>query len=84
MKIKILPYESCVRIGKQMFENDCTCGLPPDIFDRTFEVMEMLYDEETNFYHIAENTEILVDGRKIEVLGLDWWIPVIFVSYTIC
>lgn len=84
MKIKLLPYESCFRIGEQAFTKEDTIssvwGLEPDVFDRIFEVVEMLYDDATNFYHVAEKVTRVVDGEYKDLI-LDWWVPVIFVSY---
>lgn len=89
MKIKLLPYDSCLRIGRQAFIedgdiDDAVYGLSPDVFDKTFEVVETLYDDvdRTYFHHIEEKITRARDGKHRNFI-LDWWIPAIFVSYVI-
>lgn len=76
MKIKLLPYESCMKIGARYFdterENSAVVGLPEDVFDKTFEVYDKMTEEN---YYIAP----FISSRT--GLKLHWVIPPIFVSY---
>lgn len=75
MKIKLLPYESCLEIGTRYFdkerETSAVLGLPEDVFDKTFEVCDEMTEEN---YYIAPF--ISRAGLKLQ-----WVIPPIFVSY---
>lgn len=72
MKITLLPYESCIKIGKELVKNQWGCwickdfGLPKELFGQTLKV---------NFIDNTENCFVTDDRYG------GYYVPAIFVSY---
>lgn len=72
MKITLLPYESCIKIGEELVESwwNWICkdfGLPKEVFGQTFKVK---FCDNTEGYFAINNK-----------YGGCYYVPAIFVSY---